>query len=107
MNLEEYSKFVETMWFVGQDPSDESSIAIASLGLGGETGEVLEILKKRLRDGTYDRNQLIKELGDVLYYWCKLGNFFNITPQEIIETNVEKITGRRERGTLAGSGNDR
>lgn len=107
MEIKEYSKFVEKMWFSGKDRPLEEGITIASLGLAGETGEVMELLKKRLRDGKYDQQNLKKELGDMLYYWCKVGAYFGITPEEIMQTNVEKLTSRALRGVMRGSGDDR
>jgi NTP pyrophosphatase (non-canonical NTP hydrolase) len=68
---------------------------------------VLEILKKRVRDGHFDKDHLKKELGDVLYYWTRLCTTFDLTPQEVLEANVAKLEDRLARNVMSGSGNDR
>lgn len=107
MQINEYAEYVEKMWFSGKGRPESEGLMIASLGLAGETGEVMELLKKRIRDGTYDRISLTKELGDILYYWCKIGGYFGITPDEIMSTNVDKLNSRKDRGVMQGSGDDR
>jgi NTP pyrophosphatase (non-canonical NTP hydrolase) len=107
-DIDEYGDFTVRMWM--GDPAgeiDERQLAIMSLGLPGEVGEVIEILKKRLRDGTFDRENLIKELGDVAYYWARLCRAFDVTPSEVLALNIEKLESRRARGTMHGSGDDR
>jgi NTP pyrophosphatase (non-canonical NTP hydrolase) len=80
---------------------------ISSTGLGGETGEVLEKLKKWIRDGNYDRNDIKKELGDLLYYLTKTALTCDLTLDEVMSANVEKLEGRKARGTEQGSGDHR
>lgn len=103
--LDEYAAWARTMWL--SDKLEERDLTIMSLGLAGETGEVLELLKKRVRDGNLDMVNLKKELGDVIYYWVMLCNAFGLQPTEVMMTNVEKVEGRYARGTLQGSGDDR
>lgn len=108
MNLNEYGDFVEERWTGGKKGRlTLQDLYVMSVGLPGETGEVCEILKKSQRDGTLDREHLRKELGDVLYYLIRIAKAYEIEPQSILDTNVEKINGRHERGTLHGSGDNR
>lgn len=85
----------------------------AALGLSGETGEVLEKLKKVFRDEkdfkiTPDKlEDLKKELGDVLWYLSALANDLNLSLDDIAETNLKKIEERIKNGTLRGSGDRR
>jgi NTP pyrophosphatase (non-canonical NTP hydrolase) len=107
-DIDAYGDFTVRMWM--GDPAgviDERQLTIMSLGLPGEVGEVIEILKKRLRDGIFDRENLIKELGDVAYYWARLCRAFDVTPSEVLALNIEKLESRRARGTMHGSGDDR
>ncbi len=108
-NIDQFGRFTEDMWFSKDSNKDNTrSIAIMSLGLAGETGEVIEYLKKYIRDGTEpDRDLFKKELGDVLYYWARIVRQFGFQPSEVIAANVAKLEGRRERGTLRGSGDNR
>lgn len=126
LNIDDYGQFTEDIWFskhqadcntflrdigVGalcncdQDP--ERSLTIMTLGLAGETGEVMEILKKRIRDATFDKENLIKELGDVAYYWARICRHFGIQPSQVLETNRTKLLSRKARGVMRGSGDNR
>ncbi|WP_353684352.1 nucleoside triphosphate pyrophosphohydrolase family protein [Thermodesulfovibrio sp. 3907-1M] len=81
-----------------------------ALGLCGEAGEVAEKLKKYIRDGktcSEVREELIKELGDVLWYIANLAYEFEISLEEIAEKNIEKLLSRKERNKLHGNGDDR
>ncbi len=71
-------------------------IYFCGLGLGGEAGEVLNELKKLMRDDhdilTEDRKQkIIEELGDVLYYMAATCDFLGVTLTDIIEQNSDKL----------------
>ena len=63
-------------------------------GLGGETGEVLEVLKKIIRDGKFDRAHLVEELGDVLYYLTMVSTYYKISLEEVMFGNVSKCNKR-------------
>ena len=72
-----------------------------AVGLAGETGEVMEIIKKGcLRvpgDIGYvevDRAKLVLELGDVLFYLTSLGLEYGITTDEVRAGNMAKLEGR-------------
>lgn len=85
-----------------------------ALGLAGETGEVLEIIKKMIRDkgGVFettqeDREKLKKELGDVLWYLSALAFYNDIKLEDIAKTNLEKLSSRQRRDKIHGSGDNR
>lgn len=85
-----------------------------ALGLAGETGEVLEIIKKMIRDkgGVFettseDREKLKKELGDVLWYLSAVAYYNDIELEDIAITNLEKLASRQQRNKIHGSGDDR
>lgn len=128
MTFDEYGDFTVDLWQSGSNNDDiksllnydinsrengdkfynaEHSLSIMTMGLSGETGEVVEKIKKLLRDGTYDEENIVKELGDVVYYWARLCRFFGKQPSEVIAVNVDKLTSRKERGVLRGSGDNR
>lgn len=88
------------------------SLTYPALGLAGETGEVVEKVKKCIRDdggvlNDVTRSGLTKELGDVLFYAAELATCAGVTLEQAANALFEKANGRRERGTLAGSGDDR
>ncbi|KKR99065.1 MAG: hypothetical protein UU49_C0011G0001 [Candidatus Magasanikbacteria bacterium GW2011_GWC2_41_17] len=83
-----------------------------TLGLAGETGEVAEKVKKILRDknGVVDeqtKESLKKELGDVLWYLSQLATEFDLSLDDIADTNLKKLLSRLERGKIGGDGDDR
>lgn len=83
-----------------------------SLGLAGETGEVMEKIKKLIRDkdGVIDdefKKEIAKELGDILWYMAQLSTEFGISFQDVAEKNIEKLASRKERGMLHGDGDNR
>jgi NTP pyrophosphatase (non-canonical NTP hydrolase) len=81
-----------------------------ALGLNGEAGEVAEKIKKYWRDGgdfKEVRAAIKKELGDTLWYLSETARQWELTLEEVAQGNLEKLSGRKERGTLKGSGDDR
>lgn len=100
----EYQDFVSTM----KAYPEKHAIVYPALGLVGEAGEISEKVKKWLRgDRELDREGLLKELGDPLWYIASLADDLGFTLQEVVDANHDKLTSRKERGVLKGSGDDR
>lgn len=99
-----YSQFVEDKIFTkGRDRLIENT-----LGLVGEAGEVSEKIKKLFRDkNKFSDDEVLKELGDVLFYTVALSNIFNGSLRKIMEMNMAKLDDREQRGVLKGSGDNR
>ncbi|MBN9616028.1 MAG: hypothetical protein BGO25_10240 [Acidobacteriales bacterium 59-55] len=73
------------------------SIIIALLGLAGETGSLLTLYKKYLRDGSsfeIVNSRLREELGDVLWYVSTLAGHFDLTLEEVAASNLAKASAR-------------
>jgi len=86
----------------------EAKIYYPCLGLAGEVGEVCEKVKKHIRDGrVLDKEDLKKELGDVLWYLSALSTDLGISLDDVAETNYNKLKSRQDRGVLSGSGDNR
>lgn len=90
----------------------EHSILYPTLGLCGEAGEVAEKVKKVIRDkggefDEFDRMNIRKELGDVLWYMAQICSDLDLRLESIAIANVEKLRLRKEKGTLSGSGDNR
>ena len=83
------------------------SILYPALGLAGEAGEVANKVKKMIRDNNFDRQGIAAELGDVLWYVAALSRDLNLDLHDIAFQNLEKLYGRKARGTLGGSGDKR
>jgi len=106
----EYQKFVKANWVGAADAMDNQDITdafIMAAGLGGEVGEVLEKLKKLVRDGTYDGAGLAREIGDVLFYLTTIARKFGYSLEDIMQINIDKLTDRSARGVMRGEGDNR
>jgi len=111
--LKQYSDFVTK---VTSDPSlnsdslikriieiDKAEIAsprliTAALGLGSETGEFTEIVKKLFLQGKPPSEENIfhmkRELGDIIWYWTTACMALGLDPFEVIEENRAKLEAR-------------
>ena len=115
MDFNEYQKESFKTWYPKEfteelDGKFKKGFTQALLGLCGEAGEVADKIKKSIRDGfSFDsiRLAIAKELGDVLYYITRVGEYFNLTLEEIAQTNIDKLRDREKRGKISGSGDNR
>ena len=92
---------VKPCWnYAGRITTEAEHWSNAGLGLAGEAGETADAIKKMLfhtaKPDKYEvwRHNLKLELADVLFYWLRIASFAGLTPEEIIEANREKLTGR-------------
>jgi NTP pyrophosphatase (non-canonical NTP hydrolase) len=100
----EYSYWVEDKIIT----EGETRLVENTLGLVGESGEVAEKIKKYLRDNTkVSQKEIIKELGDVIFYATALANYFYSNLPEVMEANMDKLNDRSNRGVIKGSGDNR
>ena len=75
--------------------SQEKQLQNILLGIAGETGEVLDCFKKQLfQDHPIDKNKIVNEVGDVLYYLYLLAYNQGFTISECMEANREKLQKR-------------
>lgn len=84
--------------------------AYALLNLAAEAGEVLGKVAKHLRDGGDEetlRQDIKKELGDVMWMVAAVATDFGFTLSEICTHNLEKLNSRKERNVITGSGDNR
>lgn len=102
--LEAFADWTDLVWKSGvhAEYMDDRDVAIVALGLTGEAGEVVEYVKKYLRDGKNPREgdhkvEFGNELGDMLFYWTRLVRWAGYNPNEIIQMNIEKLNARHAR----------
>lgn len=79
-------------------------------GLAGEAGEVASAYAKYVRDETPRsdlRKEMIKELGDVLWFISEISQFLDVDFSVIAEQNITKLADRKQRNVIKGSGNVR
>ena len=112
------TKYQHDAMKTAQYPMYRDNLLYPALKLAGEAGEVAEKVGKLMRDFGYtvgancaltleQKENLIKELGDVLWYVAALADELGYDLQYVGEVNLDKLTGRLFRGTLQGSGDDR
>lgn len=83
-----------------------------ALGLAEEAGEVAGKYAKAVRDnaGVIDERrklEIVKELGDVLWFVSELCISLGVTLGEVAQKNLDKLSSRKERGVIHGSGDNR
>lgn len=81
-------------------------------GLVGESGEMAEKFKKLIRDNdgvisSEDKAEILKELGDILWYVNSVAHLLGSSLEEVADKNLKKVLSRKERGVTAGSGDNR
>lgn len=90
----------------------DHKVLYPTLGLAGETGEVVDKMKKifRDKDGVFspeDIDGIKKELGDVLWYLSQIASDLEIDLDDVAKANLDKLFSRMERNVLGGSGDER
>ena len=74
-------------------------IAWNALGLAGEAGEVADLIKKGVfHQRGLDKENLKKELGDVLWYLTALCSDLGLTLEEVMQHNIQKLQARFPEG---------
>ena len=74
----------------------ETALNLGALGLAGETGEVVELIKKELfhQNKPFTRERMIEELGDVRWYFELICYAIGADMEEIEKANIEKLRKR-------------
>lgn len=93
-------------------PNTEMDQSIFAMGIAGEAGEVVEKWKKIVayRDGVVtdeDKQELSKELGDVLWYVAVFAHELGIELDDVVQQNLAKLASRKERNVIKGQGDNR
>lgn len=121
ISFNDYQAFTRTTAiYPGKGTGSTEAIVYCLLGVIGEGGEIADKVKKLIRGGGFDAlNQLagaaggtttddiVKEIGDVLWYVARLSDELGVSLEEVARHNVEKLTSRKQRGVLHGSGDSR
>lgn len=72
------------------------------MGLCGESGEAIDIVKKHLHQGhPLDKEKLIKELGDIAWYLAETAYALDIDLDQVLEGNIAKLKARYPEGFTA------
>ena len=69
------------------------------MGLCGESGEAIDIVKKHLAQGhALDREAVVKELGDVAWYLAETAYALDVPLEDVLERNIAKLKARYPQG---------
>ena len=93
-------------------PNIGKNLTYPVIGLCGETGELANKFGKTIRDSngivTEDaREEMLSELGDILWFLSQTCTELNCTLEDVAEQNLDKLTLRKENDTINGRGDDR
>lgn len=111
MTFDEYQKQAKTFAINAyDDPQMQNSIWV--MGIAGEAGEVVEKWKKAVayRDGKFSDEEFAdfkKEFADVIWYIAVLADSLGLSLDELMQENIAKLTSRKERNVIRGSGDNR
>ena len=97
MTIHEYQKLAMTT--LNPELSQRDVLINGVMGLCGESGEAIDIVKKHLHQGhELDREKLIKELGDIAWYLAETATALDVSLEEVLERNIEKLRSRYPEG---------
>ena len=97
MTINEYQKLAMTT--LNPELSKKDVLINGVMGLCGESGEAIDIVKKWLAQGhDLDREKLAKELGDICWYLAETATALNLSLEEIMAANIEKLKRRYPEG---------
>ena len=97
MTINEYQKLAMTT--LNPALSERDVLINAVMGLCGESGEAIDLVKKWLAQGhELDREKLIKEIGDVAWYIAEIATVLGVTLEEVLTKNIEKLKARYPEG---------
>ena len=69
------------------------------MGLCGESGEAIDIVKKWLAQGhALDKEHLAKELGDIAWYLAEAATALDLSLGDILQANLDKLEKRYPNG---------
>ena len=94
----DYQSFIESVSSLNGKGANIHRLLTAAVGISAEGGEFMEIVKKMLFQGKPwnddNRDHLIIELGDVMWYVMQACKALDVSLDEVIAGNVEKLKKR-------------
>ena len=97
MTINEYQKLAMTT--LNPALSKKDVLINGVMGLCGESGEAIDIVKKHLHQGhELDREKLIKELGDIAWYLAETAYALGVPLEDVLQGNIDKLKKRYPEG---------
>ena len=93
MQINEYQKLAMTT--LNPELSPKEVLINGVMGLCGESGEAIDIVKKHISQGhELDKEKLVKELGDIAWYLAETAYALGVDLEEVLELNIQKFKNR-------------
>ena len=97
MNANEYQALAMTT--LNPELSKREVLINSVMGLCGESGEAIDIVKKWMAHGhELDKDHLAKELGDIAWYLAEAATALDMDLETVLERNIEKLRARYPEG---------
>ena len=97
MTINEYQDLAMTT--LNPELSKKDVLINGVMGLCGESGEAIDIVKKHLHQGhELDKEKLAKELGDIAWYLAETAWALDIPLEDILQGNIDKLRRRFPEG---------
>lgn len=97
MTINEYQRLAMTT--LNPELTEKDVLINGVMGLCGESGEAIDIVKKWLAHGhELDRDHLIKELGDIAWYIAEISHVLGVSLEEVLQKNIDKLKSRYPEG---------
>lgn len=93
MDINEYQELASRT--INQNLNNDQLLINAGMGLCGESGEAIDIIKKWYAHGhELDKEHLIKELGDIAWYLALASTALGVKLDYVLSTNIQKLEKR-------------
>lgn len=97
MDINEYQKLAMTT--LNPELSEKDVLINSVMGLCGESGEAIDIVKKWLAQGhELDKEHLFKELGDIAWYLAEAATAIGVPLESVFRANIDKLKKRYPEG---------
>ncbi len=97
MTINEYQRLAMTT--LNPDLDDKDVLINSVMGLCGEAGEAIDIVKKWLAQGhDFDKQHFAKELGDIAWYLAEGATAIGMNLEDILQGNIDKLKARYPQG---------
>lgn len=94
--IQNYQEWTRTVWNNDHTPEDQMTHAL--FGLATEVAEIIDPFKKERytphRNVSVDRDNMVEEIGDVLYYLVRVADMQGISLKEAMDVNYQKLENR-------------
>ena len=94
----DYQSFIESLSSLNGKGANINRLTTAAVGISAEGGEFMEIVKKMVFQGKPwnddNREHLIIELGDVMWYVMQACMALDVSIEEVVAGNVDKLKKR-------------